>query len=98
MLTMTSRASLTILVHEWVTGGGLAGSALPPSWAKRDRAMRRAIAADFAATSGPPVVRVIVTLDSRLPADPGPWTWSGSPRVKQPSVYGSSLRRLILPC
>jgi predicted ATP-grasp superfamily ATP-dependent carboligase len=74
MLAMTSRAPLTVLVHEWVTGGGLAGSALPPSWAKEGRAMRRAIAADFAAISEPPTVRVIVTLDSRLPADPGPWT------------------------
>jgi len=36
--------------------------------------MRRAIAADFASISEPPTVRVIVTLDSRLPADPGPWT------------------------
>jgi tyramine---L-glutamate ligase len=36
--------------------------------------MRRAIAADFAAISAPPAVRVIVTLDSRLPDDPGPWT------------------------
>ncbi len=71
---MTSHASLTILVHEWVTGGGFAGTALPPSWAKEGCAMRRAIAADFAAISEPPSVRVIVTLDSRLPADPGPWT------------------------
>ncbi len=71
---MTSRGSLNILVHEWVTGGGFAGSALPPSWAKEGCAMRRAVAADFAAISVPPAVRVIVTLDSRLPADPGPWT------------------------
>ena len=36
--------------------------------------MRRAIAADFAAISAPPAVRVMVTLDARLPDDPGPWT------------------------
>jgi len=36
--------------------------------------MRRAIAADFAAISEPPSIQVIVTLDSRLPADRGPWT------------------------
>lgn len=36
--------------------------------------MRRAIAADFAAIAGPPSVRVIVTLDSRMPEDDGPWT------------------------
>jgi len=35
--------------------------------------MRRAIAADFAAISPPPHVRVVVMLDSRLPDDPGPW-------------------------
>ena len=35
--------------------------------------MRRAIAADFAALPGDRA-RVVVTLDSRLPDDPGPWT------------------------
>src|SRR5271157_3395557 len=71
--TMTSGGkALTILVHEWVTGGGLAGLTLPPSWAAEGAAMRRAIAADFASLPGDSV-RVIVTLDSRLPEDPGPW-------------------------
>jgi tyramine---L-glutamate ligase len=63
----------TFLIHEWVTGGGLAGKALPASWAAEGRAMRRAIAADFACLPGGPV-RVIVTSDARLPDDPGPWT------------------------
>lgn len=70
--TMASERALTILVHEWVTGGGLAGSPLPPSWAAEGAAMRRAIAADFASLPGHSV-RVIVTLDARLPDDPGPW-------------------------
>ena len=35
--------------------------------------MRRALAADFAAAEGG-TTRVIVTLDARLPDDPGPWT------------------------
>jgi predicted ATP-grasp superfamily ATP-dependent carboligase len=35
--------------------------------------MRRAIAADFAAATAPAPVRVIVTLDTRLRDDPGPW-------------------------
>jgi predicted ATP-grasp superfamily ATP-dependent carboligase len=35
--------------------------------------MRRAIAADFAAMPGSRA-RVVVTLDARLPDDPGPWT------------------------
>src|SRR4051794_1620197 len=61
----------TVLVHEWVTGGGLAGSELPPSWASEGSAMRRAIAADFASL---PTVQVIMTLDRRLRDEPGPWT------------------------
>jgi predicted ATP-grasp superfamily ATP-dependent carboligase len=70
---MIPRRSLSILIHEWVTGGGLAGSPLPASWAAEGRAMRRALAADFAAVAGG-TARVIVTLDERLPDDPGPWT------------------------
>ena len=65
------RQEFTVLVHEWVTGGGLAGADLPPSWAMEGRAMRRAIATDFARVPG---VRVIVTLDDRWTDDPGPWT------------------------
>lgn len=73
MLTMAGERRFTILVHEWVTGGGLSGAELPDSWAAEGRAMRRAIAADFAsAASGQN--RVIVTSDPRLPSDPGPWT------------------------
>ncbi len=68
-----SEGSLTVLVHEWVTGGGLAGAPMPQSWADEGRAMRRAIAADFASVARNRV-RVIVTLDARLPDDPGPWT------------------------
>src|SRR5262245_64895428 len=64
---------MIILVHEWVTGGGLAGSPMPPSWADEGRAMRRALDADFASLARD-VVRVILTLDARLPDDPGPWT------------------------
>src|SRR5262249_26733776 len=63
--------SMTILVHEWVTGGGLAGTALPPSWAAEGGAMQRAIAADFAAV---PDVNVVVTLDARFTEEPGPWS------------------------
>ena len=62
---------LKILVHEWVTGGGLAGEDLPESWAAEGNAMRRAIAADFAAIPG---VQVQMTLDERLSDEPGPWT------------------------
>jgi predicted ATP-grasp superfamily ATP-dependent carboligase len=67
-----NRAPRSVLVHEWVTGGGLAGSYLPASWAAEGRAIRRSIAADFAAL-GWDSARVVVTLDARLPDDPGPW-------------------------
>src|SRR5215217_6986193 len=70
MLTGAPMAT-TVLVHEWVTGGGLAGAELPPSWAAEGRAMRRAVAADFAGMRG---VRVVMTLDARLQDEPGPWT------------------------
>ncbi len=63
--------SRTILVHEYVTGGGLAGQDLPASWAAEGGAMRRALAKDFARLPGHTVV---MTLDDRLPDEPGPWT------------------------
>jgi predicted ATP-grasp superfamily ATP-dependent carboligase len=71
MVGMVPRETIQVLVHEWVTGGGLAGSPLPASWAAEGRAMRRSIAADFASL---PHVRVVVTLDERQPDEPGPWT------------------------
>jgi tyramine---L-glutamate ligase len=73
IIAMALETARTFLIHEWVTGGGLAGRALPASWAAEGRAMRRAVAADFACLPGGPV-RVIVTSDARLPDDPGPWT------------------------
>ena len=72
-MRMSVERARTILVHEWVTGGGLGGSVLPASWAAEGRAMRRAIASDFACLPGGPS-RVIVTSDSRLSEDIGPWT------------------------
>ena len=61
---------MTILVHEFVTGGGLAGSDLPASWASEGGAMRRALAEDFSSLDD---VSVVMTLDARLPDEPGPW-------------------------
>jgi predicted ATP-grasp superfamily ATP-dependent carboligase len=72
-ITLAAESARTILVHEWVTGGGLSGAELPASWAAEGRAMRRAIAADFACLVGGQI-RVIVTSDSRLYDDPGPWS------------------------
>jgi predicted ATP-grasp superfamily ATP-dependent carboligase len=62
---MTPGKPIQILVHEWVTGGGLAGQALPETLAREGGAMRRAIVADFASL-GPDSVRVVMTLDERL--------------------------------
>lgn len=68
----TSWDDPTILVHEWVTGGGVADADVPASWAAEGHAMRRAIARDFAAINGGRS-RVIMTLDARFDDDPGPW-------------------------
>jgi predicted ATP-grasp superfamily ATP-dependent carboligase len=62
------RRKRTVLVHEYVTGGGLAGQELPGSWAVEGSAMRRAVAEDLAAVPG---VRVVMTLDERLDDEPG---------------------------
>ena len=58
----------TILVFEYVTGGGLAGRDLPASWAAEGAAMRRAIVEDFASVPG---VRVVESLDARLHREAG---------------------------
>ncbi|WP_435016510.1 ATP-grasp domain-containing protein [Tundrisphaera sp. TA3] len=58
---------ISILVHEFATGGGLAEPDPPASWIAEGSAMRRAIVADFAAVPG---VRVVSTLDARLPGEP----------------------------
>ncbi len=55
-----------VLVHEYVTGGGLVGEDLPPTWAAEGAAIRRAIVEDFARVPG---VAVVATVDARL--DPG---------------------------
>ena len=68
---MAPRVTIQVLIHEWVTGGGLAGSPLPASWAAEGRAIRRSIAGDFASL---PYVRVVMTLDEGQPDEPGPWT------------------------
>ena len=78
----------TVLVCEYVTGGGLAGEPLPTTWAAEGAAMRRAIAGDFAAL---PEVDVVVTLDARLPDETAPW------RVERigPGEFASGFARLV---
>jgi predicted ATP-grasp superfamily ATP-dependent carboligase len=60
-----------VLIHEWVTGGGLAGTEMVPSWASEGGAMRRAVARDFINV---PWLDVIVTHDERFYHDYGPWS------------------------
>ena len=69
---MVLGAALVVLIHEWVTGGGLAGMPLPASWEREGSAMRRTIARDFAALPSREI-KVAMTVDARLPEEPGPW-------------------------
>ncbi len=56
----------SILVYEWVTGGGMRGLDRPVSWVEEGRAMREALAADFASARVCGVSpRVVTTLDER---------------------------------
>jgi tyramine---L-glutamate ligase len=69
MSSLTGRSKIrTVFVYEHITGGGLAGLDLPASWATEGGAMRRALVADFSAVPG---IRVLFTLDARLPHEPG---------------------------
>jgi len=80
----------TVLVHEWVTGGGLAGQDLPPSWAAEGGAMRRAVSADFTQLDG---VWVVTTLDERFAAE----RVAGS-EIVAPGREEAVLRRLAASC
>ncbi|MDE2507303.1 MAG: ATP-grasp domain-containing protein, partial [Planctomycetota bacterium] len=71
----TPYARRRLLLHEWVTGGGLAGESPPESWLREGRAMRAALARDFAAL---PDLDVVATIDARFPEEPGA-TWSSVP-------------------
>ena len=68
--------TINILVHEWVTGGGLAGEDCPPSWAAEGGAIRRALAADFQGVGG---VKVVATVDERFREGRTPWGEVGVP-------------------
>lgn len=55
---------MRILVHEFVTGGGLAGRDVPVSLAREGAAMLEALVADLAAIPGH---EIVVTMDARFP-------------------------------
>lgn len=60
---------MKIFVFEWVTGGGLAGKALPPGLAREGEMMLRALVEDL---GGVPAVRLTTSRDRRLlPPPPG---------------------------
>jgi tyramine---L-glutamate ligase len=54
---------MKILIHEYITGGGLAGCPLPESLAREGRAMRRALVNEFRQVEG---AEIIETLDERF--------------------------------
>lgn len=60
---------MRILVHEFVSGGGLAGQEVPASLAREGSAMRAALVADLAALGRH---EVVTTADSRFPLPPSP--------------------------
>jgi predicted ATP-grasp superfamily ATP-dependent carboligase len=82
------RSTATVLIHEWVTGGGLSGRPLPRSWADEGGAIRRALVAEFAALQG---VRVVFTIDPRFAASPPP----GCEQVPLAEGHESALGRLF---
>jgi predicted ATP-grasp superfamily ATP-dependent carboligase len=91
MIRMGGSNTRTILIYEHVTAAGPPGS-YPASILAEGRAMRRALAADYAAVAG---VRVVVILSEHLPDDPGPWeiVRSGDDRG---SAFDSQVRRADL--
>jgi predicted ATP-grasp superfamily ATP-dependent carboligase len=62
------RSRMRLFLSEFICSGALAEESLPPSLAREGRAMRDALAADFAALPG---VEVVTTCDPRLPLPPG---------------------------
>ena len=82
--------AFVVLVHEWVTGGGLAGIAAARLVGARRQCDapgdRRVILPRLSIEE----IKVVMTLDARLPAEPGPW------RVEPiaPGEHGRKLREL----
>src|SRR5262245_310373 len=60
---------MRILVHEFFSGGGLAGRPVPPSLGREGAAMRAALVEDLAAL---PRHRIVATADPRFPLRPRP--------------------------
>ena len=60
---------MRILVHEYVSGGGLAGRPVPQSLAREGLAMRTALVADLAALG---THDIVTTADRRFPVAPTP--------------------------
>jgi predicted ATP-grasp superfamily ATP-dependent carboligase len=65
------RTTHSVLVYEYVTGGGLAPGSRTAELAAKGHAMRRALVHDLAAVPG---VEVRMLLDAPYADEPGPWT------------------------
>ncbi len=81
----------SVLIHEFVTGGGFAGSPLPKSLAAEGSAMRRALVEEFASLPG---ASVQMTLDERLASEPGPWQTVRIGSGGEPEAFARLAREL----
>lgn len=70
----------SLFVYEYVSGGGLAGESLPPSWLTEGRAMLRALTADLALC---PAYTITTTQDAVWAIGQPPWA---DPRVRVVSI------------
>src|SRR5258708_7349268 len=82
---------MKVLIHEWVTGGGLAGSPLPAGLAAQGSAIRRALVEDFVSIEG---VEVVMTLDARFAGEPS----AGRVVLVEPGEEESAFRVLTAEC
>jgi predicted ATP-grasp superfamily ATP-dependent carboligase len=81
--------SLKVFVHEYISGGGLAGQPLPSSLLAEGAAMLRALLADFRAWG---VHRLLTTRDARLLADGLP---ADEVVAVEPGGYPQAFTRLL---
>jgi predicted ATP-grasp superfamily ATP-dependent carboligase len=80
---------MRILMHEFVSGGGLAGQNVPASLAREGAAMRSALVSDLAAIGRH---QIVTTADPRFPLEPP----AGVEVVTMPRRSGAVLDALII--
>lgn len=79
---------MRIFVYEHITGGGLAGNALPPGLTREADLMVRALLQDLAEVPG---VSVVASRDPRLPPLPGVEPLTALPGEAYPALYARGL-------